>query len=77
MFIFKMKSLCDICGNKCFKTEYGSSIFFCKTETLCCLNCHKSFRDYINFKKNNNILPYILNRQILSNKNKKPAIFRF
>lgn len=37
--------LCDVCGNKCFKTLYGCSVIFCKDDIRCCMNCHQIYKN--------------------------------
>ena len=56
--------LCDVCGNKCFKTLYGCSVTFCKDDIRCCMNCHQIYRKYVLIKTSQNILNYIIMRQI-------------
>ena len=58
-------NICNICGNKCFKTNLGgSSVYFCKDKILCCMNCCSIYRKYLDIKMNQNLVTYILKKQI-------------
>lgn len=55
---------CNICNNICKKTKYGSSVYFCKTEITCCIDCSDYYRIYINLKNKKKLFNYINKRQI-------------
>jgi hypothetical protein len=58
---------CDICNNKFKKTKFGSSVIFCKSSIITCINCSNYYRFYENLKCKKKLLKYILNREIKQN----------
>jgi len=55
---------CDICNNICKKNKFGSSVYFCKTNITCCINCFIQYKKYLNLKYKRKLLKYSFNRKI-------------
>ena len=65
-YLISMK-FCDRCNQICKKNTLGTFIFLCKENITLCIDCN-SFRF---LKKNNNILKFLIKREIYSNKKKQ------